>query len=33
MVTPPLPSTSTVSSGAMKAAVSSSSPMPIANGL
>src|SRR3984885_3820386 len=32
-VTPPLPSTSRVSSGLMKAAVSSSSPMPIANGL
>ncbi len=32
-VTPPLPSTSSVSSGPMKAAVSSSRPMPTANGL
>ena len=33
IVTEPLPSTSSVSSGPMKAAVSSSRPMPIANGL
>ena len=33
MVTPPLPSTSMVSSGPMNAAVSSSRPMPTANGL
>ena len=32
-VTPPVPSTSSVSSGPMKAAVSSSRPRPTANGL